>query len=362
MRFVPVNCIREGMICGKRLLGGAGELLLNSGAIIHTSYIERIKELGYSGIYIEDDLSKDIEIVEIINDDLRFRTVKTIKNAFITINNGKKISSSSIKTINTLVNDIVENIMSSKHLMVNMVDLKVFDDYTFFHSVNVGILSIVIGTALNLNKSQLHNLGLAAMLHDIGKIFAPKEILNKPGKLTKEEFEIIKAHPLKGYEYLKDMFEIPVSSYIGVLHHHERYDGVGYPSLISGEQISLFGRIITVADVYDALTSNRSYRGAILPSDAAEFIMGGSDSSFDPLIVSTFIQKIAPYPIGTCVLLSDGKIGIVVENYGDCCLRPKIKIVKHGKEEVEPYYLDLRSDRDTFHKTIVGISDFSDMT
>jgi HD-GYP domain-containing protein (c-di-GMP phosphodiesterase class II) len=357
MRFVPVNCIRDGMLSGRKLLGKNGELLLNVGSVIHSSYIDKLKELGYIGIYIEDDLSNDIQISEVISQNLRFKTVKTIKNAFIMVQNGKSIPQDYINNIQSLISEIAENILSNKDLLINLIDLKVFDDYTYYHSVNVGVLSIILGAAMNLNKNQLCNLGLASMLHDIGKVFVPKDILNKPGKLANEEFETIKSHSLKGYEYLKKMHNIPIPSCTAILQHHERFDGQGYPMGTTGNKISLFGKIIAIADVYDALTSNRSYRNAIVPSEAIEYIMGGCKTLFDPALVDIFLQKIAPYPIGSCVSLSNGMIGLVTENYSDCCLRPKVKIIKHEQMEVNPYFINLKCDMSSLNITITGISD-----
>lgn len=195
---------------------------------------------------------------------------------------------------------------------------------------------------------------------DIGKVFVSQEILNKPDKLTEEEYEHMKSHSLMGYEYLKKRLDIPVVSYIGALQHHERYDGTGYPHGVEGTKISLFGKIIAVADVYDALVSDRPYRKPLLPSEAMEYIMGGSGTMFDTQIVNVFIQRVSPYPVGTSVLLSDGYVGIVVENYSDCCLRPKIKVIGHKTEKVKPYYLSLKEDRSKLDVTIVGISDISE--
>jgi HD-GYP domain-containing protein (c-di-GMP phosphodiesterase class II) len=195
------------------------------------------------------------------------------------------------------------------------------------------------------------------MLHDIGKVFIPKEILNKPGRLSDEEFEAIKSHSVKGHEYLKKFFDMPASSSSGVLQHHERFNGSGYPAGIKGNKITPFGKIIAIADVYDALTSKRAYRDAIDPSEAIEYIMGGCGSLFDPALVDIFLKKIAPYPIGTCVSLSNGMTGLVSENYSDCCLRPKVKIIKHGNIEVEPYFIDLKSDMSTLNITVTGIAD-----
>lgn len=357
MRFIPLNCIEEGMILGRKILGKNGELMLNNGSVIQTSYIEKLKDLGYIGIYIEDNLSSDIQISEVISQTLRFKTIQTIKDTFTMLESGKSLSQKNIDSIYSLINNITENVISNKTLQINLIDLKVFDDYTYYHSVNVGVLSIIIGASLNLNKKRLCNLGLASMLHDIGKVFISKEILNKPDKLSDDEFEIIKTHPLKGYEYLKKFFDIPISSYNGVLQHHERFDGLGYPTGIKGNSISLFGKIIAVADVYDALTSKRPYREALDPSEAMEYIMSGYGSLFDPDIVTAFIQKVAPYPIGTCVSLSNGMVGLVIENYSDCCLRPMVKIFKHDNVDVQPYFIDLKRDMSTLNITVTGISD-----
>lgn len=357
MRFVPLYCIREGMIVGKSLYGRNGELLLNTGTRIYPSYINKLRHMGFNGIYIEDNLSEDIEVVDIISDNLRNKTIQKIKDVFHSFENKKEDFSNDFDEVSKLVSDIIDNIMSNKNLAVNMIDIRSFDDYTFYHSVNVGVLSIAIGVTLNFDRAHITDLGLSAMLHDIGKVFIPKEILNKPSKLNDEEFELIKMHPANGYKYLKGIYQTSVPVYIGALQHHERYDGTGYPNATKGTQISLYGRIISMADVYDALTSNRPYRKALIPSEAIEYIMGGGNSLFDPELVNAFISKIAPYPSGTCVSLSNGKIGIVAENYTDCCLRPKIKIIKHGNIYIEPYYIDLRNDLSTLDVTITGIAD-----
>jgi len=344
------------MVLGKRILGKNGEMLLNKNSVLRESYIIRIQQLGYNGVYVEDEFSDNIEIKEIITEDLRTKTVNTVRHAFISIENGKSMSSKGLDEISSLVDDIVKNVLDSKDIMVNMIDLKTFDDYTFYHSVNVAVLSLVVGVAMNLNKVQLNNLGLAAVLHDIGKVFVPKEILNKPGALSDEEFDVIKTHPYEGYIYLKEKFNIPTTSYIGILQHHERYDGLGYPMALKGQGISLYGRIVSLADVYDALTSRRPYRDALSPSEAIEYIMGGGGSYFDPVIASCFAGRIAPYPIGTSVQLSNNKIGIVVENYSDCSIRPRIKIIMDKDKTINPYFIDLKNDTSTLGITITGIA------
>ena len=343
------------MILAKPLLGINDELLLNKGVVLLSSYVSKIKRHGYNGIYIEDELSKGIEIPDIVDEKMRFEAVKSVKDIFLKIEEGKGIPRHIYRNLTGVMDDIVESILEAKAAIVNIIDLKAFDNYTFYHSVNVCILSIVIGKALDLNKKQLYNLGMTAILHDIGKTFVPKEVLNKNEKLTIEEFEIIKAHSAKGYCYVKDNFDVPAVSYAGILHHHEKYDGSGYPMGVKGRKISLFGRIVSVSDVYDAITSDRPYRKALPSFEAMEYIMGNSGIAFDPEIAKVFTQKIAPYPVGTSVRLSDDKIGLIVENYQDCCTRPKVKIFKHGDKEVVPYYIDLKNDNDLLGIVITGV-------
>jgi HD-GYP domain-containing protein (c-di-GMP phosphodiesterase class II) len=158
-----------------------------------------------------------------------------------------------------------------------------------------------------------------------------------------------------GYEYLIKHFDIPPKAHFGALQHHERYDGTGYPFALKGNEISEIGRIIAIADVYDALISDRPYRRALLPSDAMEYIMGGSSTMFDPLYVSKFTRKVAAFPLGTIVVLSDGTRGIVVKNYEDCCTRPCIRVISGNNTPEDTQYIDLRDDYATTNLTIVEI-------
>ena len=353
MRFVPADGLSDGMIVGKSLYDKNQKLLLGKGSVVHDSYIERIKALGYQGVYIVDDVSEDIVIQDVIEDEVRMKMVQTLKDVCIysemNMNprkSRKALIDDKIEATKSLVSNIVEQLIDNSDAMVNLIDLKIFDDYTFFHSVNVAVLSLVIGVGLGLSKDDLFNLGLAAVLHDIGKIFIDKDILNKNGKLTDEEYASIQKHSEFGYQYLKETYQIPVASYIGVLHHHEKYDGEGYPARISKDQISLLGRIIGIADVYDALISNRPYRKALLPSEAMEYIMANGGIMFDLDITKIFTKKVAPFPVGTYVHLSNGYSGIVAENFENACMRPIVKVIadQSGKR-IDPMFLNLKEDK-----------------
>lgn len=353
MRFVPTNCLREGMELAKTLYGKNSELLLTGGIILNQSYIDSIRRLKYSGVYINDDISKDIEVVNVISDNLRIETMNGIKRIFVKAENGsRQVKESELRQ---QVGDIVDELLRNKGIMVNMIDLRCFDNYTYSHSVNVAVLSIIIGIALGLKKDALVQLGLGSLMHDIGKVFIDKNILNKPGKLTDGEFKEIKEHSERGYQYVKDKFNLPTLSSLAIEDHHEKYDGSGYPNGKYKEEISLFGRIISVSDVYDALTSERPYRKAMNPSESMEYIMGGAGTLFDPKIVNVFIHKIAPYPVGTMVQLSNNWIGIVIENHESVCLRPTVRVIQQNGIQIEPFEISLQNDPNYLSVTIKNI-------
>jgi HD-GYP domain-containing protein (c-di-GMP phosphodiesterase class II) len=345
MRFVPIHCIREGMILGSNLYNERGDLMLSQGEKITTEYLKSISRLQYNGIYISDNISEDIEVINVINDNVRIKTVKAIKDAFIRSEKNGFIEGKDIDQARSQIEVIVDEIFSQSDLMVNMIDIKVFDDYTYHHSVNVAVLSIVLGVALELNRKELCDLGFAALFHDIGKVFIDKDLLAKAGRLTDAEFNEIKKHSRLGYEHITEKYHFFGPSCLGILDHHEKYGGGGYPNKLRGEKISYNGRIIAIADVYDALVSDRPYRKAVAPSDAMEYIMGSTETHFDPEMVEVFVKKIAPYPVGTCVELSNGLTGIILENYEELSMRPKIRIFKKYDKEIEPYELHLADDK-----------------
>lgn len=354
MRYVATKYLKDGMILARNLYGKDQSLLLGKGQLLKKSYIDKIRKLGYSGVFVADSISNDIVIESVISDRLKMSAVAAVKDVFIISSSDEQSGIDVLQKTKKVVEELIDEILYNRNLMVNMVDLKVFDDYTFYHSVNVAVLSLIIGIALDLPRTALYKIGLGALLHDIGKIFIDKDILSKNGPLNDAEFEEIKKHPSAGYDYLVNHFDIPAKSYLGALHHHERFDGSGYPLSLRGDHISRIGRIIAIADVYDALTSDRPYRKALLPSDAMEYIMGGSSTMFDPAFVKIFLRKVAAFPLGTIVTLSDGTRGIVVKNHEDCSIRPCIRIISEDSNENNKY-LDLRDDIVSTNLTIVDI-------
>ena len=358
MRFVPANCLRVGMEIAQVLYGRNNEVYLTVGTKLTSSYINSIQKHKFAGVYINDDISRDIEVVNIISNDLRRETLEGLKKLLVLCETGKSQIALMYKTesLQSNIISIIDELLANKDMMVNMIDLKCFDIYTYAHSVNVAILSLVIGISMDFDRDTLVKLGLSAILHDIGKVFIPKEIINKPGQLTEDEYEQIKTHSAIGHEYARDKFMIPTTSYVGIRDHHERWDGSGYPSGKKDNSISLFGRIIAVADVYDALTSERPYRAAVSPSEAMEHILGNNAAMFDPQIVSIFSRKVAAYPIGTTVELSNGYTALVIENYESFNLRPKVRLICDSEgNDTQHLELDLHNDMSLLNVVITGI-------
>lgn len=354
MRYIPTNYLHAGHKLASDLVLNTNKIMLRRGIPLTDSLIKRIEILGFQGLYIDDNISKGIYVSDIISEGLKVRTTSELRSFFSNANcNNKSYIKQQIKTFKKLVRNIVDEVLYDPQVMVNIIDLRTYDDYTYSHSLNVAVLSVVMGSVLGLNHKTLYDLALGALLHDTGKMFVDKSVLNKPERLTPEEFEEMKRHSELGYDYLCENFDIPETAIKTALCHHEQYDGNGYPTGQKGEDIHIFSRIVCVADVYDALTSDRPYRKAVLPSDAIEYIMSGYNTMFDPEIVKALTKKVAPYPVGTCVKLSTGDIGIVIKNSEETSLRPVIKLIRDNKLTDE--VIDLADDRSTLNVTIQEI-------
>jgi HD-GYP domain-containing protein (c-di-GMP phosphodiesterase class II) len=350
MRLVPINCIKPGSYLSKSIYDAEGRILLAQGVELTSLILNKIKHHGIMSLYIQDEYS-DNEIEDIIQPELRQKAIQTVKNYFDYSNFKQAKNSNSneknnmqyeyIKSLNEVAENIVEEIISQKEILINLVDIKIMDNYTYAHCVNVAVLSLVLGIEMGFNKKQLYDIAVGAMLHDIGKVFIPNDILNKKGGLTKNEFEIIKKHPQLGYDYLKDIYDINAFARGIVLQHHERLDGSGYPKGLEEDQIHTFAKIVAIADNYDALTSDRPYRKPISPNDALEYIMGSAGRFFDYDMVKAFMDKIIPYPIGTLVRLSNGCIGVIDAITPFSPLRPKVKVIMGNESFLKDEIIDL---------------------
>lgn len=242
-----------------------------------------------------------------------------------------------IRQVDAVVGRLVDSLNSEKDIMVNITDLKSYDEYTYHHSLSVAVLSIAIGQYLGLGDAGLNQIGMAAMMHDIGKTAVPIEVIHKTSRLDEAEFNIVKNHSPAGYDYLLHTAIEDDELCEAVLFHHEKVDGTGYPQGIAGDDIPVLSKIISVADVYDALTSNRPYRIPMQPAEAIEYLMGSVGSAFDLDVVDAFIHKVELYPVGSRVLLSNSRAAVVLRNENP--MRPVVQLLDSGE------ILDLYRDR-----------------
>lgn len=334
MIFLPTSQVECGMKLARDLRmydeAYGHSVLLRRGQTITEGALRRIKTLGFSGLYIDDGVEDEEMRNAGLPDELRTECISAIKSLFLSFKGTfDKHVMQQLDRLSATVDALIYEIKNNEDFLVNILDLKMYDDYTYHHSLSVGVVSISIGVDLGLDDIYLRQVGLGAILHDIGKLMIPTSIIQKPARLTADEFEMINNHPKYGTQLLPHRHDIPETVFDGILSHHERMDGSGYPSGLKADEIPLTGRILAVADVYDALTSQRPYRAPGLPSEASEYIMGGAGTYFDEKVVNAFVRKVAPYPVGTCVRLSNGAIAVVTKNDESAPLRPTVRLI-HG--------------------------------
>lgn len=355
MRFVSRNCIRAGTTLAKPVIGRKGQILLKEGIALTTQYVKKLEEIGVNGVYIHDPLTEDIEVVNTLSEELKITAMQNLHATFSHAVHRNTRVRNDVDKLLVVAGKIVDEILSYGNIMLNLFDLKTYDSYTYTHSINVTVLSVVTATAMGYGKSRLVNLAFGSLMHDIGKIFIVPEIINKVGPLTEAEYDLVKKHAEDGYRFVLSNVDVNISeaSSRGILEHHERCDGSGYPAHRTAGRIAESARIIAVADVYDALASDRPYRKGVFPSEAFEYVQGGAGSLFDFEITSAFSRKVATFPVGMSVELSNGAVGVVAENFEGYTQRPRVKILKEEGRAVTPYMLNLSTE--ALDLTIVAV-------
>lgn len=322
--------------------------LVRAGHPLTAELIHTMAERGIQGLYIESPFSDDIETEDLVPPELRQEMLCIVKQEFQRLVGRNERPDA--QTFGKMAESIVTSVLKRKQLMFDMIDIRDYDTYTYHHSLNVGILSVLIATQLRLKPSELQELAVAGLLHDIGKLDIPLYIVNKPGPLIKEEFLRIKEHPMRAVQHLRGVPGYTAAILDGILSHHEAFSGGGYPLGLAGDEIPLYGRIIAIADVYDALSSKRSYRDAWEPHQIIDYIISRSEVQFDPDLVPVFLQSVVAYPTGTLVQLSDGSAGLVVHNNPSHVLRPVVRVL----DPVTRQQAEIDLARERFNLTIVG--------
>ncbi|HBI51330.1 MAG TPA: HD-GYP domain-containing protein [Ruminococcaceae bacterium] len=339
---IRVEELESGMVTADNVIEpGTDRVLLLKGTTLDSVMIFNLKERYNVGeVFIRKNFSASTISAEMRAEIDIHQSLSTLKDVFGSDDEKplKEFTKEASKQISNVANDLITSLYADDNILLKMHQLQSYDDYTYKHCLRVAMMSVTIGKSLDLPRSKMRDLCEAALLHDIGKRTIDIDIIRKPGRLTDDEFTAIKKHPQNGYILLRKNGGYSEEIMNAVLMHHEKFDGTGYPLGLKGEQITYLARIITVADVYDALTSNRPYRQPWSVAEAEEFMMGGANTHFDYDIITAFLNAFAPYPVGENVILSDGRHAVVISNNSNV-LRPVIRLTDEGEgDEVIDLY------------------------
>ena len=356
MRLVAVSSIQESAVLAENVLNSNGQVLLRAGVILTDSIVYRLLSMCISYIYIEDSRTDDIFIRPPLTEGTRREAIAVMSDAFTQVKNDLMMGSRKFnfykmeKQFASVVREIISQIRDHKEAIDLLTHLYAHDDYIFTHSLNVTVYTLALSMKLkNLTPKQTEEIGLGAMLHDIGKMMIPAAVLKKAAKLTNEEFDLVKKHTEFGFELLRREHGFPLTAAHCALQHHERLNGSGYPRGLKGDDIHLFGKMIGIADVYDAVTSNRVYRKAMLPHEGMEILYTGSGTEFDTTFIEMFRKAIVMYPTGLTVWLNDGRKGIVFGQNEHVSDRPIILILEEeGQDLTVPYKVNMADETTAF--------------
>jgi putative nucleotidyltransferase with HDIG domain len=338
-----------------------GVLLLSADNLITCNdQINSLRHQGVTSLYI--NVGKGMDVPKKIDEDsgapnilqreveyykelekartIHRETIATAKEVLDAIRGGRTFSVSKVEESSQ---NIVESILRNRDALISLCQIKGYDEYTYTHSVNVSVLTTAVAHSLGYNRDRLLETGVGGLLHDVGKMRVPESILNKPGKYADWEFNVMKKHPEYGMDILKDKRSVSDFSKALVIQHHERFNGKGYPFHLKGDEIHEIGLIGAVADVYDALTSNRVYRAAWTPQKALAVIFQGCDVEYSREIVERFTKQMGIYPVGSFVRLFSGEMGVVTRVDHGRLLAPTLLILfdTEGKRLKRPIEYDL---------------------
>ncbi|MCI7331110.1 MAG: HD-GYP domain-containing protein [Selenomonadaceae bacterium] len=359
MLRLPVKKLKQGMILAQSIFNQRGASYLVKGQPITKGYIKQLEKVGIPTVTVTTS-DPDFQLLppdDIVAEETRANAIKHVYHAFQTTEQDGHLD---VDMMEDVAEKIIFDLIDRKANLVQLTDIRLHDTYTFGHSVNVAILSSMLGMLCHYTKKDLQILTLGALLHDLGKIAIPEEILTKNTGLTDEEFAVIKAHPLRGAQRIHEMENmLPHTALLSAIasEHHEHIDGSGYPRGLKDEEIHRYAKIVAIADVYDALTSERPYKKAYTPNVAHNIMCNVIRGQFDPKLLNLFFNNVALYPVGT-ILKTDYGFGIVKKSAFGKTETPTIVVFANMEgRPIEPYTIDLSTVEDGNHKIHIVVSD-----
>ena len=367
MRLIATRRVATGSVLGVDVMDGrnAAIPLLRAGVKISERHRKALLAAGIHAVYVDDELGEGIDVRQAVDPETRRQATEAVSRAFEGAKEcfaaGRGIPEAVLNDLQKVADMIAHDVEENAEVAVALDDLASADGYTLQHSIDVAALGMLIGQKVfreqgwidhlgrrtyERRERRLARLGLGLLLHDIGKLIIPIDVLNKPDKLDAAEWDLMKAHPRAGVEMLRSDLISPLVKVV-VRSHHERWDGGGYPDGLAGEDIHQLARIAACADVYDAVTSERVYASARPADVGVQIVCEGAGRAFDPGVVDVFKRVVPPYPPGVEVQLSDGRRGIVVSAGTDRLERPRVRIAwESGRRPVAPYEIEMGSESD----------------
>ncbi|MDD3363928.1 MAG: HD-GYP domain-containing protein [Syntrophomonas sp.] len=323
MKRVLVDELESGMVVARTVIGSDGRALLVQNTSLSEVYIKRLHLLGLQSVYIKDGLS-DIDIPEVVSMQVRSAVSNQLNHSLQQFSSKRALD---VKNLRNGVSMLLDDIVSNHNTLIHLDDIRSHDDYLLLHSLNVAILSMMTGLTLGYNEGNLIDLGLGALLHDIGMIMIDPHILNKAGGLTPDESEEVRKHPEIGFNILRTFREIPTRVTHIAYQHHEKVDGTGYPRQLDRKTILEYAQITAVADTFDAVVADRPFRKGYSTTDGMIILRKLVNTFFDPEIVEAFATNIAMYPVGSLISLNTGHIALVTSATKINSSRPRVNVV-----------------------------------
>lgn len=332
MQRISIKHLKSGMIVARNIYDADGHKLLSKDVVLNEQYIARLHNLAIPAVYVKFSNDDDIDYPDdIVSEQTRVRAIKNLNIAF---HKCQLTNTVDLKIMKQITRNILDSLLVNRTNIVQMNDIRCYDDYTFAHSVNVCILSTMLAISCQYSTRKLREISLGALLHDVGKIKIPHKILNKPASLSDEEFAVIKKHSEYGFDILRQSHDMSIVPMHIAFQHHEKFNGTGYPRGLKGTEIHEYARIVAIADVYDALTSDRPYKNACAPYEAYKIMVQSSNLQFDNVLLEKFFSYIAVFPVGSIVQLNTGEYALVVGVEQGFTFSPTVKLLTTANREL----------------------------
>ncbi|KEO84648.1 HD-GYP domain-containing protein [Tumebacillus flagellatus] len=353
MRHVSVDTVQPGNVLARTIYTNDGRPLLNAGVQLTVGMLSTLRRLGVSMLFIQDARFADVVVEEVVSETTRREALSNFATAVQHIQGGSEFNT---KTISQATGSIIDEIMKNKKVLVSLSDIRTKDNRLFLHSINVTILSVVIGTNMGLNRAQLSDLAMGAMFHDIGKIELPEKVQKEEVSDLPKGISSDEAHTWRGYKRLRKKNEISIIAAHCCLQHHEHIDGSGFPRGLAGDEIHPFAKIVAVANAFDNLIAGNEDTKPMLPHEATELMMSLAGKQFDHEVVVQFLRSVAVYPTGVSIKLDNGQVGMVVGQHKGLPSRPIVRVFKKEEGEWESHdvkELDLAKETTLFIQKVL---------